>query len=286
MKYDLAWDDQLGSIEIVCAYDMVEHLPKLTNNSPIVQDLRTELNINTNFDGEYGHSFGFDVGIYQEIQHGTLTYKARLPRYTMGTCDLCNGKGKRDPTFGDEDCFVCEGSGEAAKTQWKKILVLRANLKLLLDVFAFNEYAPGHGYEKPDMRIKLCVNKPAMDSSSIMIPFGGPLLLWLQSISVNKRIGLDEVVEVMTKAWDIMSKIREYDKYSIEAYCENGRLIMNIPGNAAGIYLGTGSFGAEDGTMFDHNMDTGVQQLTILAGLAQLHSMYREATTKEAGNDT
>lgn len=277
MKYDLAWDGESGSIEVSFPVDVIECLPKLTDDTPVVRWLREDLGIETAFDGEYCHSFGFDVGIYQEVHYKTITYKAKLPRYIMGECPSCNGKGKRHPIFGDEPCIICEGSGETATAQWNKILVLRANLKLLFEALNLREYTSGKAAESPDMRIKLSVLKPDMDSSNMHIPFSDPLLSWLESISENKRIILDEVVAAMINAFDRMSKMRDFYKHSFQAYCENGRLIMNIPGNATGIYMG--GFVGTHGEMYSHNMDSGVQQLTILAGLSKLYGMHKEATT-------
>jgi hypothetical protein len=279
MKYDLSWNDESGSIEVRFPYDMVQDLPELDDDTPIVQWMREDLGIESKFDGNYLHHFGFDVGLYQELQDGIVTHSARLPCYTMATCDNCDGNGKRDPVFGDEDCIICEGTGDMRVIQWDKLLIMRANLKLLFEALNAWEYSSGIAAEQPDMAINLSVIKPGMEASNMSVPFCDGLCQWLVAISENKWTMLDEVVTAMTRAWDIMSKGRDYDKYYIRAFCEQGRLIMDVPGNATGIYMGTGSFGAGYGTMYSHNMDTGLQQLSILAGLAKLHDLYRKATT-------
>ncbi len=276
MKYDLTWRKGTGRIEIAFPLDMAEYLPKLDNDTPIVRWLREDLEIDSEFNGEYLNGFGFGNGLYRELSKGMIIYSPRLPRYKMETCSNCKGSGRHDPIFGDEKCFCCNGTGNEAKTQWRDILILRANLKLLFEALNYDEYSIGKGAKVPDMRIKLTVAKPDMHSASIQIPFKETVLLWLQGISENKRIEIKEVNNAMIKAGDLMSKVREFTKHSFQTYCQNGSLVMNVPGNATGIYLG--SFEGFPDTMNCHNMDTGAQQLSILAGLAQLHSMFREAT--------
>jgi len=168
MKYDLTWNDKSGSIEISFAESMIEQLPTLINKIPIVKYLREELEITTDFFGAYLHNFGFEPGLWRGRIDDTIIFKATLPRYKMATCDTCKGNGKRDPIFGDEDCYVCEGSGDAPKIQWAKLLVLRANLKLLFESLNINEYNDNDII--PDMRVRLVVNKPGQHSSGMMIP--------------------------------------------------------------------------------------------------------------------
>ena len=86
-----------------------------------------------------------------------------------------------------------------------------------------------------------------------------------------------EMIEAMIKTWQKMfptKKVDKYDRYSFRASVdyENGWLNVSCPGDACGLNPAN-SCGGEDGRGYEfscHNVDSPMQQLTLIAGLAAL----------------
>ena len=68
------------------------------------------------------------------------------------------------------------------------------------------------------------------------------------------------------------------DESSFWVRLKNGRLIMNCPGDACGIHPENWYEENDKGYEFNcHNVDSPMQQITLLAGLAALHDEARRA---------
>lgn len=104
------------------------------------------------------------------------------------------------------------------------------------------------------------------------------LVNWLKTIKETDSV----LPLVRNAAMDAYSKMDGrkpdvFNEYHFRTILQKGRLIMDCPGDACGVY--PNEWVEEDnGYKFAcHNVDSPMQQLTLLAGLAALHDEARKA---------
>ena len=74
----------------------------------------------------------------------------------------------------------------------------------------------------------------------------------------------------------LLGKEKDYGRYS--CYTRGGQVLLSCPGDATEIHT-EDSRKIGDGTgegITCHNLDSGIQQLTLLTGLSMLSTMYDE----------
>jgi hypothetical protein len=280
MTYYLNWNADSGGIEVIIPHKVVERLDPMAD-TPLIPLLRSNLELaEDTFSGEYDADFGFQGALKYSREADAVRYSGALPHCKMKICHICKGTGKRDPIFDYERCTLCNGSGEAPEIQWKSLHRLRGSFKALFTPLHLK--APdGSFFDEPQSHMEIDLGvQLERDCAWLHVPLSEPLVDWMEAKCDGKRIPLEDVSKAMKLAFDIMANLSDFNAYFLKADCDAGRLRMDVPGNASGIYMGTGHFGQEYGTMFSHNMDSGVQQFTCLAGLAELQRMYREDNPK------
>ena len=108
--------------------------------------------------------------------------------------------------------------------------------------------------------------------------FSFPLCRWLGSLGQHEII--PEMIQAMKGAYGRMhGGLRDFDNFYFRAFVndENGWLNVSCPGDACGIQPAHSGTHRGLGYEFScHNVDTPVQQITLLAGLAALHDRARK----------
>lgn len=113
-------------------------------------------------------------------------------------------------------------------------------------------------------------------AGSVSIDLLPPVIAWLAKIKKD-YINLDPVREALILASDHMWQTG-FDEFTFKVTCRDSKwLNFNVPGNGSSLdpdnYRGTSlEHGYE---LHSHNIDSGLQQFMLLAGVARLHDLVR-----------
>ena len=264
MEYILGFSSDLMGIQIIFPQKLLVDCVQLTPESPVVEIAQKRLKLEE-FTPPGGEICGFGGNLTLEVEKAipdTYTYTAAFPERLMETCYACDGVGKRRFADQDERCFICDGTGEAWVPRRREARALCASLSTL---FAWL----GYRIEASVMEF-ISMAGIGQNSASLQVRLNESFCDWLTAISAEKHVEFGYVNISMMKAYQWMSPYSRYDMEKIEARAFEGRLSVECPGDRSGLYAS----GLKD-ELISHNLDTAVQQLTLLAGLAKLQDEYR-----------
>jgi hypothetical protein len=218
-----------------------------------------------------------------------------------GTCQNCRGKGIEKVTkvclrcngqtgegifFPMEDCYACKGRGKVFDStfDWKPFHAICATLRVLFGVLCF-------GIEKDKLTLcplpQLLTIESYIDKEWPSAPLGGTysrvLVEWLATlVSSNSQawVNLMPLQDAMERTWrKAQGHFNDLDRMQIWAMVrKNGWFSINCPGDRTGLIMENNRYSHIEGSRFyDHNLDTCIQQLTLLSGLGALCDLARKA---------
>ncbi len=209
-----------------------------------------------------------------------LTYRVKIPvllHKTGMVCKECVGTGKRQPQeLYDDICFFCQG---------KKVEILRVHRELHRICYSlavlFNALFRPTEVDTPSDEKQLFTLRSVCERDRSGHSVGGhvspTLMNYLEGVcpSEEKLSYLVEISKVMKHVDRVMNKkSHKYDRF--ECYINGGQIVFTCPGDACEIHTERSKkIGDRRGEGITcHNLDTSLQQLTLLSGLAALSSMY------------
>lgn len=214
----------------------------------------------------------------------TTTYLIDIPKahyFTNMTCSRCGGS-KEEPEFGG-DCHYCSSTGKNSLNEFINIEALCASLSIL---FSELRFPPEIEYESEEKQL-LFVNtiaKGGMHGHSIGGEFSPHFINFYKSQPANHRFpGVEEIMRKVSK--HIHEEPSDHGgafdgtKYSIRA-CQHipGNIHLSVPGDACEVYADTSGYKIDEGrgtTFSCHNVDSALQQLIFISGLAGLCEMTK-----------
>ena len=229
------------------------------------------------FVGTFGKDLGFGASLrYLGTTDGFLEYEIPTPRvkkFKKKRCGYCDGKGY-DKEF-ERDCLYCE-KGRVSYYHYDAAYAVSASLTLL---FGFMRYPDAETTAKtPQLMCVDAVTIKGMQGGSLGGVYGCELANYLRS---RQNGDIPEMIAAMRAVFERMDgKIPHCYEHSFHAYTQggNGWLNVSCPGDAAGLHPADGHVNAHGGYDFaSHNVDSPIQQFTLLASLAALHDLAREA---------
>ena len=119
-----------------------------------------------------------------------------------------------------------------------------------------------------------------MHGGSLGGEYSIPFVKWLATLFGTNSI--PEMVKAMKIAYNRMLGLHKFDQFHFLASVdyESGWLNVSCPGNACGLNPIHGAgYDMKRGLGYEfdcHNVDTPMQQITLLAGLAALHDRARK----------
>ena len=159
--------------------------------------------------------------------------------------------------------------------------VLRATLSTLF--LALSWFGKNTGWKEPQLLlIESLMVESDLHGGSFSVTLTPTVTRWLSGQEDNSRLGkVEEAMMISETRMFQREKIWEHYGSEFRAMCRKPKWInFTIPGNACG--LDPEAYREDDpdrGYRLDpHNVDSSVQQLTFLAGLARLHEIVREET--------
>jgi len=211
-------------------------------------------------------------------RHRFIEYSIAIPRLEkdIGECEDCGGKREVDGI----ECFHCMGTGRKTVIEWNVINRIAATLHVL-----------GFVLNKPDKKLLIGIDTKRKQLLSLQTffasrnaPIGATLSRafgdYVRSLSGQE---LPEVNAAIKNAYlHMFPRRRRFSRFESCVY-EKGQLIVGIPGDSCGLYVGGTSKSLHEASgpmeLDCHNVDGPDQQLTLLCGLAKLAGMARIACT-------
>jgi len=167
-------------------------------------------------------------------------------------------------------------------TNWIEAYRLSCSLALLTGGFLFVETKPNKmGLQQLAVPVLVC----RMGVFALEITLSPTVRQWIAARrQETEGMAIKMMVACFDRMWpDFLSQDRSFRLHSFRVF-DNGRgtgLVMDVPGNATGIYVD--GFGLNDGPGWEldsHNVDNPVQQLSLLAGLTSVLRLVRESQLK------
>lgn len=283
--YELSWDAEHVGIIFRLHQEFIEQVEPIPENSPIVENFREGFKSFDAFNTGLDNDFGFDGKfLYLGEKGDFIEFFVKIPAVKFSinkTCERCNGN-KIDPALRDY-CYACDGLGLERKFYWNEAYKISATFTILFLFISFPEKETSSPL--PQLMTVETITRPGLHGGSLGGVYSVPLVNWLATIPEN--YGITAMDKAMTQAWDRMCIVGGLDEHRIYTRIANDRgwLNVNIPGNACGLNPAWGAEGDMKegrGYKFDcHNTDSPMQQLTLLAGLAALHDLARQAIDLE-----
>ena len=166
---------------------------------------------------------------------------------------------------------------EEHNNPWDQALAIRATLWLFLSN-ALWLFEGNTGWPKPQLIVVEDICLPSegnrMGSGALSATLMPPVMPWLTEHKDHTQI--EAVVEAMKKADNHMwPSDKRYGRF--EALFHKPKwLNLDVPGDACELAGGYNDESLKHGyTLHPHNVDSSIQQLTFLAGLARLHDLVR-----------
>lgn len=253
-------------------------------DSPMLKDGQERLKecgVNVDFFFNIKEPWGFG-GVLHPYHRpgypGILEYAIPIPRIEKdgGECEACEGTA----TTEGMDCLHCMGTGRGTMLEWDSAACISGTLWIL--EFVLN---------RPDKQLLAGVNTERKQLLSLRTSFdkerhfigatlSGTFSSYLRSFSKRRFPEVEGALKsVYLQMFPSHGKFGDFF-YKAEVH-ENGRLLLDVPGDACGLYV--------DGTRLDfdetsrpmqldcHNVDGCHQQLALLSGLAALCGMARKS---------
>jgi len=276
--YELSWREEIPAIVLRVHKDFIQATEQILSNNPdipfwdMMEKLRKDLGLSS-FVFKFSENFGFD-NAFQRIgeKYGFVEFLIRIPKieqYTDETCPNCKGTGK-NKDLGIE-CSFCNGKGKHLIFDWKSGYAVSASFT------AFSLLSRPWSKKTSSTLPQLLTIQTNIKAEIDGAPLGGiyslALCNWLRMVG---QTNFPEVVEAMKNAYRQMYSLNRLSGYYFGATNNDGWLVIDCPGNACGIYPSDGFTRGKGCEFTCHNLDTSVQQITLIAGLAALHDRARK----------
>lgn len=273
--YELSWNESEKAIILSIHKDFIETNKADLENAPIVKEMTGRLSLQP-FAGDFTKNIGFG-GIFERTgeEDGFIQFRARIPQVKKDTgnkCKGCKGTGERDWGGYTNKCLFCNGTGKQWTMDWKEVKAISASLTVLTIYLRCYEIETSTPY--PQLMTFQTITEEGMHGGSLSGEISIPLYNFLKAFGEHAE--LSEVIRAMKIAHDTMVGNRELYQYSFDAYVKKGHFIINCPGDACG--LNPSDWYTHEGQGYEfscHNVDSPIQQLTLLVGLATLNDMAR-----------
>ncbi|MFA5368543.1 MAG: hypothetical protein WC303_00865 [Candidatus Paceibacterota bacterium] len=220
--------------------------------------------------------FGFDKSFkLNKITKNFIEYEIEIPVFRKRlpqVCEHCKGSG-RDEDF-DRKCSWCDGSGFKILYDWKPFHAICSSLQIFANMA---EIFDGSISTKNNqlLTFKLVCGE-GQGHYPISGSYGVEFCNWL-----NTMPDYYEFKDVILAMWNVHTHIYNRDAaiycLSFEAHVRSSAwLILSCPGDACGIFP-VDSWEPGKGMEFEcHNMDTPIQQILLLVGLAVLSDLSKK----------
>lgn len=272
--YELSWAPNSPAIIVRVHQDFIAANRMTHPDNPHVKALMDVFSF-TEFNWGYEDDFGFQRSFKRIGEHDSfIEFMAVLPpvrKETGKKCRNCNGS-KRDKILQGR-CLYCDGTGKEEIRDLNSAYAVSATFTVFTQHARFPEQETTATI--PQLLTVQTTTLRNAHGGELFGEYSIPLCEWL------KRLGEEVVITEMVKAMRIAHRrmLGRSDIYAASSFWasvkRNGWLNVSCPGGGCGLSPSESpKYGC--GCRFSsHNVDTPMQQLTLLAGLAALHDRAR-----------
>ena len=222
-------------------------------------------------------TFGINQALVLEKQNANwLTYKVNIPLIRLFSgivCERCSGTRFDN----GRECIYCSGTGRQEIVNYDLLNDLALSLNALLACLNFPPEKDVDSDQKQLFTITSCygVGSHSHSVGGYASPVFRTLLL---KASQSKQVAMKltaSVEDAMKQAYKLMHGcIEKYNRQCFRCLLDDGHVNLSCPGNACEIHtvrdwVTVDGYGVE---ITCHNLDSAVQQVTLLSGLARLAS--------------
>ena len=265
--------------------DVLGNLPGPYHTSA-AEHMMKSLNLNPKDFPQYlkpGQYFGFGTGLELIENDGEqTTYRMNLPiirKKTKKNCLSCNGKSKSN----GHRCFRCDGTGKEDSIDNFPAYALSASVGMFSNLLELTDDFDVHEKNWPKQILTLnMITEICAHGGSLGGSFSPSFINFLKMFQEDREF--PQAAQAMTLAYQHMwcapdpAKERRYEISRIRAYQNlRGNLLLDVPGDACGVHPSPHVGEIDEGYGVDwtcHNVDTPLQQLTLLTGLAAMCDLY------------
>jgi hypothetical protein len=278
-RYELSWSESEKSIFMYIHKDIKELLPEF----PEKRKLEKIYHDSSYSDLVYAwRSDGIGFGEKIQLNGDFCKLRINLTRFISDkqTCAYCEGTGK-DRIDKHRKCFYCDGKKKSRRLKRDSIAEVLDTLNMLFTHMRYLIPAETKASQSQLMLIETRTDRGSMHGYAMMGEFSTTIVSYFRSQiaslpTTNHQVTFPEIEKAVKSTYDLLTD-RNWDPGNFRAWLrEDGALIANCPGNATGI--GPIHYFDKDDPVYQfcsHNMDTSLQQISILAGLAALHDELR-----------
>lgn len=272
--YELSWQERKPALILRVHKDFITNLKPIREEWSFIQSLKEEFQFR-NFISDFGGNFGFENALQRKEKNDWIEFVGMIPKVeiTKGNCKKCGGSGKDEERW-DGDCLYCHGSGKNFVYDWHSVYALSASLSIFFWV-ASRPPEKDTSASFPQLMVIETVIRKGDYGGSLSGEISISLRKWLSSFGDHSKI--PEMVQAMRTADAQMFISSRSHEYYFRVSIEGGGFSVSCPGNACGIYTTSHGYIKEgEGCSFSsHNVDTPMQQITLLTVLAALHDRAR-----------
>jgi len=276
-KYHLRWDSNQEAIIVDVHRDCLRFVKVISRDAPWIQNIIQTHDLDGLFDSFSsdlaGDFFGFNYALQKTRDSGDyLEFRVPLPRIKMPThyaCEHCAGTGESiDEWREGEKCLRCDGSKIQHTYDWRAAYAITSSLGLLFAILDVDEDTSAKEYQHATVSV---IARHGQHGSGIDGYFGADFIDYVVSNQFElKHIIVKNVLEAMIAAETHMwGNGYTHARGTIRVDCDSSSIGLTVPGDACGINTGFYSRRPGEGREFScHNVDSPLQSLTLLAGLA------------------
>lgn len=271
--YEISWKGKIKSLELKIHPDFIQNSPPITDNNPMLTLIKHKFKL-PDFYSDFSDNIGFGK-IFKNAgvdQRGMLVFQTEIPKLAKPIDEKCRAC-KGDKHF---SCTVCFGVGKEISIDWKTAFNLSASLNVL------TRYLSSPSKETSANFPQLITLRTKTDNDQ----HGGSL--W-GKISQNlhnhiKSLNEHSLNKIITPAMVVSYQRMFFSASFLKSFFvterqSNGGLSLNCFGDRSGIFPDEGWSNTNEGYEFTcHNVDSPMQQIALIAGLAALHDSARKAT--------
>lgn len=277
--YDLSWDKERKAIIFRIHKEMVENIKSyFTDNNRLIKIYKEELSFEE-FGMDFSGDFGFEKVFKLTESRGDFIcflIKIRSMEITERQCFSCKGTG--EGLFEGEKCFQCNGKGKEEIYDIKPFRAISATFSVLFRYLDSPKIKTSSIL--PQLMTVETVTKLGDHGGSLSGEFSLLLADYLRSFaSEDDRVHIPEMIEVMKDAYEQMNPKGSYlfdNKFQAYIRDKSGFFVASCPGDRTDIYTDSADLYPNTGYKFYcHNVDSPIQQITFLTGLAALSDKAR-----------
>jgi len=278
--YELSWRSKKPAIILKVHRDFIASIKSVSEDAPIVKSLKEEFKFKR-FIGSFEANFGFDNAfILVGEKENFVEFMIKIPKikkWTNENCSNCKGSGKEIFVDSRRNCFNCEGTGKKHIVDWQPAYAISASFTVFTKLARFPKTETSARF--PQLITVNTITGMDLHGGSLGGEYSIPFVKWLSSLFGNS---ITEMVNAMKIAYNRMLGLRKFHQFHFSASVdyEDGWLNVDCPGDACGLNpVHNAGYDMKRGFGYEfncHNVDTSVQQITLLAGLAALNDKARK----------